>query len=141
MADKKTALVAAGGGQSSSKDKKKLDPPMSPNIAVEMSPSDNSMINNITTASSASNINDITGENMKFSLESKMLNCDQREAASYIQDMSIGMRNIANDSGLTFLAYLLDMAAEQAESNANSESSNAAEGLSETSNVPRQRGN
>ena len=38
-----------------------------------------------------------------------------REAAAYILDMSLTLRNIANDSGLVFLAYLLDMAAEEAD--------------------------
>lgn len=37
------------------------------------------------------------------------------QAAAYVQDMSLVLRNIANDAGLDFLAYLLDMAAEEAE--------------------------
>lgn len=42
------------------------------------------------------------------------------ETATYILDMSLALRNIANDSGHTFLAYLLDMAAEEADRQKNS---------------------
>lgn len=37
------------------------------------------------------------------------------EAAGYIMEMSLTLRNLANDTGLEFLAYLLDMAAEEAD--------------------------
>lgn len=37
------------------------------------------------------------------------------ESAAYILEMSLVLRNVANDSGLNFLAYLLDMAAEEAD--------------------------
>ena len=40
---------------------------------------------------------------------------EPNEAADYILEMSLTLRNIANDSGLEFLAYLLDMAAEEAD--------------------------
>jgi len=37
------------------------------------------------------------------------------EVAAYILDMSLVLRNSANEAGLVFLAYLLDMAAEEAD--------------------------
>ena len=39
----------------------------------------------------------------------------QQDTAAYVLDMTLALRNIANDSGLDFLAYLLDMAAEEAD--------------------------
>jgi len=37
------------------------------------------------------------------------------DTAAYILEMTLALRNAANDSGLDFLAYLLDMAAEEAD--------------------------
>ncbi|MBL4759030.1 MAG: hypothetical protein JKY32_15805 [Rhizobiales bacterium] len=38
---------------------------------------------------------------------------DPHEAAEYIGDMAIGLRQLADQSDLTFLAYLLDLVYEE----------------------------
>jgi hypothetical protein len=43
---------------------------------------------------------------------------DPRDAAAYVADMLIELRNVADTANLTFLAFLLDIAFEEAIANA-----------------------
>lgn len=38
---------------------------------------------------------------------------DPQQVAAYVLDMTLALRNVASNSGMDFLAYLLDMAAEE----------------------------
>jgi len=52
------------------------------------------------------------------------------ETATYILEMTLALRNVASDSGLDFLAYLLDMAAEEADGLVRAEDKTTAAGPS-----------
>ncbi|MHA1545119.1 MAG: hypothetical protein ACTSUY_01675, partial [Alphaproteobacteria bacterium] len=46
--------------------------------------------------------------------DSQILNqADPQQVSAYVLDMTLALRNVASNAGLDFLAYLLDMAAEE----------------------------
>lgn len=57
----------------------------------------------------------LSGNRSEKLSNTRAISANPQETAAYILEMSLALRNVANDSGLDFLAYLLDMAAEEAD--------------------------